>query len=222
MTHKHLWLSLTLPAFMLFSHAARSADFSTGFLVGYKGGMSYRAAGGVSGFARNFPLSVDFGLTFSMVDPGDPVAARRVFIANATNGTPEKNGTTWDFRMDLLYDLKVPGPKQLALYAGPRFSLFDAHFRYVGANEEFDIVSNQWGLGVGGRGMFSISNKVALTLTAGFDYYFNAVIEGHDTAYSPDDQNINPKEDFTYKDATTVVNVPKFQPTILVGFAYAF
>ena len=209
-------------ALILFAGAAHGADFFTGLSAGYKGGISVCGSAGMSSFAQGFPLGLEFGLTYSRIDPGDPFPARRIFIADATNGTPEKSGLTWDFRMDFLYNLRVSGPKGVFLFAGPRLSLFTGSFHYVGANEEFDVTSTQWGLGFGGKGLFAISYRVDLMLSAGFDYYFKGPLHGHDTTYSPDDQNGNPKENFIYTDAAAVINTPKLQPTMMIGLAYSF
>ena len=127
--------------------------------AGYKSGLSLRGTMGLSGFAQGFPLSIEFGISYTSVDAGDPFPARRIFIADATNGTPEKYGTTWDLRLDFLYNLNLKGPKAIYVFAGPRFAMFDAHFHYVGANEEFDVTSNPWGIGLGMKGLFAISNR---------------------------------------------------------------
>jgi hypothetical protein len=200
---------------------AYSADFSLGLHGGYKGGASFGASGIVSDFAQGFPLAAEFGVAYSSLDPGDPWQARRVFIANATNGTPETSGRTWDFKMELLYNLRFAGPKATYLYAGMRYSAFDGHFDYVGANEEFDVTSTQWGFSLGLRGLFAMSNRVCLMLSAGAVGYFNGPLHGHDTTYNPDNQNVNPRENFTYKDASAAVNAPRFQPEVLVGITYA-
>jgi hypothetical protein len=201
---------------------SQAMDIFGSLSAGYKSGLSVRGTTGLTSFAQGFPLSVEFGVSYSSVDPGDPFPARRIFIADATNGTPEKSGSTWDFRMDFLYNLNIRGPKAIYVFAGPRFSMFDAHFHYVGANEEFDITSNPWGVGVGVKGMFAISSRIDLTLSGGFDNYFDTSIHGHDTTYNPDDQNVNPHENFTYKDAKAVVNTPRFQSVLMFGLTYTF
>ncbi len=208
---------------LAFSAAVSQAmDIFGSLSAGYKSGLSFKGTGGLTGFAQGFPLSVEFGITYSSVDPGDPFRARRIFIADADNGTPEKSGSTWDFRMDFLYNLNVRGPKAIYLFAGPRLSVFDAHFHYVGANEEFDITSSPWGVGVGVKGLFAISTRVDLTLSGGFDNYFDTSMHGHDTTYSPDNQNVNPHENFTYKDAKAAVNTPRLQGLLMIGLTYTF
>ncbi len=84
----------TLLAALCISGIAYSAEFSAGMHVGYKGGASIGASGTLSDFAQGFPLAVEFGLTYSTLNPGDALGARRIFIANATNGTPEESGRT--------------------------------------------------------------------------------------------------------------------------------
>ena len=222
MSHKGKVLGALLFACLFAATIAHAADFFGGLSVGYKAGLSFRGSGGFANFAQGFPLSMEFSLTYSNVAPGEALAARRVFIANATNGTPESSGTTWAFAMDFLYNLNLKGTKGIYLFAGPRYAMFDAHFRYVGANEEFDVTSNPWGIGLGMKGLFAITNKVDLMLSAGVDNFFDTSIHGHDTTYNPDDQNINAHEDFTYKDAKNAVNTPRIQGVLLIGLTYTF
>jgi hypothetical protein len=206
----------------VFATAAHATDFATGLSVGYKGGFGLKGSAGIYNFAQGFPLGVELGLGYARMDPGDPFPVRRIFIANATNGTPEKSGMAWDLRLDFMYNLRLNGPKAFYLFAGPRLSMFTGTFRYVGANEEFDVTSNKWGVGIGAKGVFAISSRVDLTLTGGFDQYFDGSLHGHDTTYNPDNVNVNAKENFTYKDAAAVVYAPRFQPSLLLGLGYNF
>lgn len=95
---------------------------------------------------------------------------------------------------------------------GPRYSSFRANFKYVGGNEDFDVTSKQFGLGLGAESQFKINNKLNLLAAVGLDYFFNSTLKGHDTSYSPDDDNVNPRNDnendnaqFTYKDANKAI-----------------
>ena len=61
----------------------------------------------------------------------------------------------------------------------------------------------------------------------GADYFFSSALTGHDTSYSPDNDNINARTDnendnieFTYKDADNAVNQPKIIPQIMIGLVY--
>ncbi len=207
-------------AMFLVPRGASAADFSAGLGFGYGKGLAFRGEGVVTNFARDFPFGLGFAVTYTGVDPGDPWGARRIFIANATNGTPMSHGETWDFRMDLMWKLDVSGPHAAFIYAGVRNSFFDGTFRYVGANEEFDVTSDQWGVGFGAKGYFSISSRVDLALTAGLDSYFNGAIHGHDTTYNPNNENVNPHEHFTYEDAAGVINTPKLVPVLMIGLSY--
>ena len=43
---------------------------------------------------------------------------------------------------------------------------------------------------------------------------------GHDTTYSPDGTNINPRHNYTYDDADEAINNPKFEINGLIGLNY--
>jgi hypothetical protein len=196
---------------------AQGGDFRVGVLGGYNGGGGFRGTVMVSNFAQGFPLSLEAGLGYSWRDGGDPLAARHIFINDNTNGTPQESAWVWDLRMDFLYRVTLFGLRDAHLFAGPRFSMFTADFIYVGGNEDFEVTSNQWGIGLGAKAMFPINQKVSFTLLGGFDYFFSATLEGHDTSYSPDGSSVNGRENFTYADADEAINQPKFQPVLMIG-----
>jgi hypothetical protein len=196
--------------------------FYGSIVTGYNGGFGFQVNGTISNFAKGFPLSARFGVGYTLVDPGQPADARKIFINNATNGIPEESGWFWDLRMDLLYNIKLFSLNKSLLYAGVRYSMFTANFKFIGGNEFFDITSDQWGLGGGLESYFALGSNFDLVITAGVDYYFSGTITGHDTSYSPDDESINPREDYTYEDADNSVNQPKILPRVMVGFNYGF
>lgn len=215
-------ISAVSAVLVLASAGAQAAGFNVGLGFGLKGGFSYRATAGISDFARGFPFGIDLSATYSTINPGDPLRARRIFINQNTNGTPEKSGWTWDIRMDFMYNLRLQNIKGFYLYAGPRVSLFTADFNYVDGNEDFEVTSTQWGVGLGVKGVFAISQVLDLTMTAGADAYFPSTLYGHGTTYTPDDMNVNAKEEFTYKDAAAAVKTPKFQPVLMMGLSFTF
>ncbi|HVO75009.1 MAG TPA: hypothetical protein VMT35_13360 [Ignavibacteriaceae bacterium] len=195
---------------------------SGGLNLGYNGGFGVQGNLSISDFALDFPLSIRIGLGYTIVDPGNPVKAREIFINDATNGVPEESGRFWDLRMDFLYPVKIFNLKRAYLYGGPRYSLFSGDFNFVDGNEFFTISSNQWGIGLGSEASFLLSERFDFVVTAGFDYYFLGTIEGHDTAYQPDGEIISGREDFTYKDADNAINQPKFIGKAMMGFNYHF
>lgn len=200
----------------------RAADFSIGGLVGYKGGAAVRLTGTLSNFAEEFPLALEFGAGLTWMDPGNAAEARRIFINDATNGTPEKSGSQWDLRLDFLYRLKVMGRSRIYAYAGVRRSMFTGNFKFVGGNEDFDVTCNQWGLGLGLKGAFAMGKNFDFTMALGFDQFFGNTLQGHDTSYSPDGETVNGHHEYTYDDADAAINQPKFQPTALIGISYTF
>jgi hypothetical protein len=199
---------------------ARGAEFSAGILTGYSAGLGVRATGTFSHFAQGFPFAVEIAAGYFTRDAGIPLDARRVFINDNTNGTPTKNGSSWDFRMDFMYKVGLLGMRDAYVYAGPRYSMFTATFDFVGGNEVFNINSTQWGFGAGLKAGFPVSPRVSFILTGGLDYYASASLEGHDTSYSPDGLIVNGRNDYTFTDADQAVNQPKLEPVAMLGISY--
>jgi hypothetical protein len=193
-----------------------------GVSAGYTGGFGVQGNIMISNFAQDFPFSARFSVGYSSLDPGNPADARRIFINDATNGVPEKSGTDWNFRMDFLYNLPLLSMKRFYVFTGIRYSAFSAEFNFIDGNEFFHINSNQWGMGLGGESYFMLIPGFDLVFSLGADYYFNSTLEGHDTSYSPDGQDINSRHGYTYYDADKAINQPKFVIRGLVGFNYRF
>jgi hypothetical protein len=216
------FVSLILLGVCLFFSSLTATDFSSGIMFGYSGGTGFQIDGMVSNFAQGFPLKMQGAIVYSRVNPGNSLDARRVFINDNTNGDPEKNGSKWDFRLDFLYQVHWINLKELYFYGGPRYSHFNAHFDFVGGNEEFDINTNQWGWGIGVRADFPITRKLDFVTATGTDYYLNNKISGHDTSYSPDGENVNARNNYDYDDADDAINQPKLQLRLLIGVNYHF
>jgi hypothetical protein len=216
--HAITLLLFLLPGFQ----SGFATDFSASILTGYYGGLSFRLTGAVENFATGFPLALEFGVGHTRMDPGIPMDARHVFINDNTNGTPEESGYAWDVRLDFLYDLKLLKESRTLLYAGVRGSFFTGNFNFVGGNEDFDITSEQIGLGAGLKGVFAMGRNVDLVFSVGGDYFFPASLSGHDTSYGPDGEDVNPRDGYDYDAADAAVNQPTFEPAILVGVGYRF
>jgi hypothetical protein len=210
--------------FLIFSPVLPAAEHAAGGLVGYGQGPGFMLNTTVSDFAKGFPLDVRFGLTYTSLDPGDALAARRVFINDATNGTPEEDGRTWDLRCDLLYDLELFVNSRTFLVLGPRYSRFKGSFHYVGGNEQFDVTSRQWGIGAGMEGHYRLNSRrrLDLVVSAMLDYYFPAGLSGHDTTYNPHGSDVNPRGGYDWDDADAAINQPELVPRLMVGINYIF
>jgi hypothetical protein len=202
---------------VLLSTPSTAGDFSVGLTTGYKGGFTIRGNALIMNFAKGFPLGMEVGVGYTFLDPGDPAAARRVFVNNATNGTPEKSGYAWDFRLDFVYDLNLIRDASTAAFAGVRRSAFVGEFVFVGGNEDFEVRTNQWGIGAGVRGAFPMAGRMDFVLSAGVDYYINGTFEGHDASYAPDGQMVNQRGTYKYGDADAAINQPKLQPSVMIG-----
>ena len=197
-------------------------NIALGILTGYNRGYSLQANLGY--INRELPFELRGGVAYSFLNPGNALDARRIFINNNTNGTPEKSGRSIDYRFDFLIPKSIFGMQNSFIVIGPRGSSFKGNFTYVGGNEEFDVVSRQWGIGGGLESRFPMSSNLNLVIAAGLDYYFPGTLHGHDTSYSPDNDNVNPRNDnqnddepFTYKDADEAIYQPRWMPYGLVG-----
>jgi len=197
-----------------------AADFAVGGSVGYDGGPVVRLFGTVDRFAKGLPVGLEASVGWTGIDPGNSTDVRRMFINDATNGTPEKNGWFADGRLDFTWDPRWIKEGELLLTGGARTSLYRGFFSYVGGNEQFEILSSQFGLGFGAEGRFAVSAQLDFVLQAGLDYYFDADLTGHDTTYSPTGDDVNPTHSYTYADVDPAVNQPKFVPSVLVGLAW--
>ena len=112
--------------------------------------------------------------------------------------------------------------KNAYVFAGVRNSMFTANFRFIGGNEDFDVTSNQWGVGAGLRTAFPISRNVSFVMSGGLDWYLSSTLTGHDTSYSPDGESVNGRNDYTFTDADEAVNQPKLHPVGMIGISYSF
>jgi hypothetical protein len=207
---------------VLIASPGRAQQFSLGLDGGYFDGTAFRITSELARFIPGSGASVRAGILYSRMNPGNSADARRIFINNATNGVPEKYGRIWNFQFDLLLPysaIPLPGSR---IVVGVRHASFLANFKFVGGNEDFDVTSTHWGIGTGIESRVALSRKIALKLGAGVDYYFSGVLQGHDTSYDPDGDNINPRENYTYADADKAVNQPKLEFHLTAGFNYSF
>ena len=200
------------------------SKFSAGILTGYNRGYGIQANFTLNRSASELPFDLRAGIGYTFLNPGNSADARRIFINNATNGTPEKSGRSIDYRLDFLFPKPIFGLKQSYIVLGPRGSSFKGNFKYIGGNEDFDITSHQWGLGGGIESHFNMVRNLNFIVAVGLDFYLPSTIHGHDTSYSPDNDNVNPRHDnenddtpFTYKDADKAISQPRFMPFAMIG-----
>lgn len=207
--------------------AAGSSKVSAGFLAGYNRGLGFQGNMTLHNIGNELPFELRAGVGYALLNPGNSADARRIFINNATNGTPEKSGRSIDYRIDFMFPKSIFGLKNSYFILGPRGSSFKGTFKYIGGNEEFDVISHQWGLGLGIENHVRISSKLKLAVVLGLDYYIPSTLHGHDTSYSPDNDNVNPRNDnqnddnpFTYKDANAAIYQPGLMPYAMIGLNF--
>jgi len=223
-----VWISILFMGTGTLSHGQKKdgtpAKLSAGILTGYNRGYGLQANLTMHNSGNALPFELRAGVGYAFLNPGNSADARRIFINNATNGTPEKSGRSIDYRLDFLFPKSIFGLKNSYLVLGPRGSSFKGTFKYIGGNEEFDVISHQWGLGLGMENHVTMTQKLTLVVAAGLDYYLPSTLHGHDTSYSPDNDNVNPRNDnenddtpFTYKDANAAIYQPAFMPYAMIG-----
>ena len=204
-----------------------SSKFSAGIMAGYNRGYGMRADLKLHNAANELPFELRFGLGYTILNPGNAADARRIFINNATNGEPEKKGRSIDYRLDFLFQKSIFGLPHSYIVLGPRGSSFKGNFKYIGGNEDFDVTSTQWGAGGGIESHFKLKEKMNLVIAIGLDFYLPSTLTGHDTSYSPDNDNVNGRNDnenndtpFTYKDADKAIYQPRFMPYAMIGLNF--
>lgn len=200
--------------------AASAATYEAALLAGTHGGVGGSAQLLLSDFSSSFDGKARLGATYSTRDAGKPEDARRIFINDATNGTPRESGRLWTLSLDLLFPV-WEGEQGAVIHAffGPRYGSFTGNFVYVGGNEDFDIREKTWAFGAGLEDRLPLGARTELVLQGGVDYYLAGKLNGHDTTYAPDDENVNSRNDFDYADADEAVNQPKLEARAMVGVA---
>lgn len=204
---------------LLLATSARASDVFVGAQAGAVGGIGGDVYLEVADFAQGLPLDLRVGIEYQGRDAGDPLAARRVFINDNTNGTPESSASAWGGRLDLLWTFDALS-ENLVLFGGPRWASFTSTFDYIGGNENFDVVSTHWGWGVGLEGRYPMSASTSFVLGGGADWYLGSELDGHDTIYSPDLDPVNGRNDYTYDDADEAIHQPSLEWRLQLGVQY--
>jgi hypothetical protein len=200
------------------------SKYSVGLFSGYSRGLGFHGNISLHDFMAGFPFKMRLGIGYSHLNPGNALDARRIFVNNNTNGTPEKTGKSFDIRLDLMVNETIFNINNSFLVFGPRFSTFLGDYKFVGGNEDFEVKSRQWGAGAGIEHHFRMYKNIDFVMSYGLDFYFPSTLSGHDTSYSPDNDNVNVRTDnqngdlpFSYRDADRAIAQPRFMPRLMLG-----
>jgi hypothetical protein len=201
--------------------AALRPYFLGGIALGYNAGKGVDGTITAAHLFGASPIRLRLALRYAAGNGGDAQAARHAFINDATNGTPEDHGRTWGLKLDLLHPVGIlPGHNTQAFF-GLRHASFTGNYRLVGANEDFNVMSTNWGVGGGLETMYPVSRAMSVNVTTGLDYFLASRLYGHDTAYTPSGENqVNPRDGFSYADADRAVAQPKFSLIMMVGLQF--
>jgi len=203
-------------------YTSTGAEWRAGINVGHYGGLGWDLYGSVHNFAQGLPLVARINVGYVSLDPGNATDARRIFINNNQGGTVPEKGNIIRFSFDFMYPVNHFSIPEAYVFFGPRYASFKANFKFIGNNEDFEVTSKHWGVGMGVEVGFPISKKVNFNLNTGFDYYTSAILYGHDTSYAPDGERINPRENYQYNDADEAINQPKLELRLMLGLSYRF
>lgn len=167
--------------YKLYSDSAKhrkknQSNFSLGFLTGYNRGLGFQANLTAYKPLESSVIDLRLGVGYTSLNPGNSADARRIFINNATNGVPEEKGKSFDYRLDVLVPTTIFNNEESYFIIESRYSSFIANFKYVGGNEDFDVISKQFGVGIGAESHFKINAKMDFVLTTGLDYFFDAIL----------------------------------------------
>jgi len=211
---------LVIVVLALAARPAAAVDLSWSALAGYQDGMGLRLTGTAAHLVKDVPVGLAFGAGFASMDPGNAAAARRVFINDATDGTPQKSGYAWDLRLDAVWFFKVAHLTESGAFFGARRSVFAGRFRYIGGNEDFTVESTAWGVGLGFRGAIPLSTRWSLAFAAGLDWFPVLTLYGHDASYSSNGAIVNQRNNYTWADASSAINRPSLLPSLMVGASW--
>lgn len=155
-------------------------------------------------------------------DPGNATEARKIFINDNSGGNIEKYGESYNLSMGIGYKWKESENFVIELQTSGLLNFYNANFAYIGDNEAFTVKTSSYGLGLGGGLVLPINRtESSFIVKSGVEYYFNSTIEAHGTyIYTPDGSDDNPRGDYNYEDAKSVINQPELIIFVHIGFIY--
>jgi hypothetical protein len=164
--------------FTIWVSLASAQEFRQGFSLGYQEDIAGIVTLDVEELNAQVPFSFGVFVGYSyQFDSGNAEDARKIFINDATGGTIQKFGSAIILGADFRYGLSTGSDTELRLFAGPRGVLYQAHYAFLGDNEDFDVRSNQAGAAGGIQALIPVSERIDLSLSAGVAYYLPATLE---------------------------------------------
>jgi len=199
-----------------------SSLFSIKFYYGIGSGFSGGLGAGLNFLATDLAPGVRLSLEagggyFHQSDSGNANNARQIFINDNAGGEIEKHGSISHFYFNLRYQLTRRNDINWYLFGGARYLKYGAYYGFIGDNEAFIVGYSTWGLGGGIALEIKVGHQTRLVLKGGLDSFFTSRFDGHgEFSYDPNKVDDNPRNDYTYEDADTAVNQPKFMPSFML------
>ncbi|MDC7223176.1 MAG: hypothetical protein PQJ60_05500 [Spirochaetales bacterium] len=156
-------------------------------------------------------------------DPGNAAEARKIFINDNSGGNVEKYGESYLAALDLGWKWKSLDKVSVELTLSGLWNYYLAHFSYIGDNEAFTVTTKPFGVGAGAALRMPLSHsRSSLLVKGGAEYFPKTTLNAHGTYYyTPDGEDDETREDYTYEDADDAVNQPHFRFYLQIGFLYA-
>lgn len=173
--------------------------------------------------SSNFPFFLQgrIGAIYQM-DPGKAEDARQIFINDNQGGNIEEYGLSYMVSLDFGWKIQLKESLQLELFASGILNHYEAHFAFIGNNEAFTVKTTALGIGIGGSLRVALSDsRSSLILKGGLEYFPKSQIDSHGTYfYTPDGEDDNPRNDYTYENADEAINQPVFRPYVQIGILF--
>lgn len=209
--------------FVFMSLSLYSLEFYQELSFGYYGDMGTTLALRLDEDSADFPFFIQGRIGYIyQEDPGNAEEARKIFINDNAGGNIQKYGESYLVALDLGWKWKQFESLEIEWVASGLWNYYQAHFAFVGNNEAFAVKSAPFGVGLGGNMRLRFrDSRSSLILKGGVEYFPKTLIDAHGTFYyTPDGQDDNPRNAYTYEDADAAVNQPDFRIFLQIGLLY--
>ena len=191
--------------------------------VGYYDDMGITLGLRLEDEKSHFPLYIQgrAGTTYQF-EPGNAEDARKIFINDNQGGNIQEYGQSYMLALDIGWMMVQKDSMQLELNASGILNHYKAHFAFIGNNEAFTVKTTALGIGVGGAMKLDLSgSNSSLILKGGIEYFPKTRIDSHGTYYyTPDGNDDNPRQDYSYEDADESINQPVLRPYVMLGIIF--
>jgi hypothetical protein len=201
---------------------AGAVEYSASILLGFNGGTGGQVGFQAGDFSYELPLAVRIAVSYLRTFPGDAQKAYPIFRGETTTTAMDEKADIWNCRLDVSYRFKNRSFSFMTVFGGARYSMFTGKFMPKNFQEDLEITSNQWGMGIGIQGTYEYGKNTDFLIQAGLDYYFPSTLKSNGTSYSPNGDSTNPQNGYTWDDANDAIDQPSWEPLLMIGVIFRF